>query len=177
MRWDRPTAEQVAEAAGVEPEEEAHVRLFIKRMEEIREERKDLNDRKADAKAALMEHAPGIDFTALMIAYNIYVASETEQEAGATMKHTAATIEKLSRIWAQPTLFDYMTRQSRVVHRRVTLEVHEVRALQACHAPGCGEGGERRIPSVPDMSVVRRFHGMERREGEGTGAEGAVSAW
>ena len=79
-------------------------RTFYRTLENIREDRTALNDRKIEAKAALQEHCPDADMVSVMIAYNIYIAAETEAAAASQMRRVADTVKDVAGIY-QPSLF------------------------------------------------------------------------
>ena len=82
----------------------AFVKELYRSMELIREERQSLNERKADAKVAFQIACPDADIVSIMIAYNIYIAAETEAAAASQMRRVADTVKDVAGIY-QPSLF------------------------------------------------------------------------
>ena len=73
-------------------------------LEQIRADRQALADRKAAAKVALQDHVPDADIAALAIAWNIYVAAESDADAASRMRAVAGTVRDVADIY-QPSLF------------------------------------------------------------------------
>ena len=82
----------------------AAVKALYRALESIREDRQALNDRKANAKVAFIEACPDADITSIMVAYNIYIAAETEAAAASQMRRVADTVKDVAGIY-QPSLF------------------------------------------------------------------------
>ena len=82
----------------------AAIKTFYRTLENIREDRTALNDRKIAAKADLQEHCPDADIVSIMVAYNIYIAAETEAAAASQMRRVADTVKDVAGIY-QPSLF------------------------------------------------------------------------
>ena len=82
----------------------AAVKALYRALESIREDRQELNDRKANAKVAFIQACPDADITSIMIAYNVYIAAETEAAAASQMRRVADTVKDVAGIY-QPSLF------------------------------------------------------------------------
>ena len=80
------------------------VKALYRALESIREDRQALNDRKANAKVAFIEACPDADIVSIMVAYNIYIAAETEAAAASQMRRVADTVKDVAGIY-QPSLF------------------------------------------------------------------------
>ena len=97
-------AAEALNGAAFTREQAAAVKTLYRIMESIREDRQALNDRKADAKANFQAEFPDADIASIMVAYNIYIAAETEAGAAAQMRRVAATVKDVADMY-QPTLF------------------------------------------------------------------------
>ena len=86
------------------PKQAAATKTLMRELDGIREERRELNDRKTAAKAAFVECCPDVDFSAVMIAYVVYTNAVTEGDAAKEMTKVAETVSNVAGIY-QPALW------------------------------------------------------------------------
>lgn len=87
-------------------DERQELRNFVLSMERIREEARELNQQRSEAKERLMKKVPLIKVKSLMVAYELYVKAEDEHQAGDDMRATADSLRELSEVWRHPRLFE-----------------------------------------------------------------------
>ena len=85
-------------------EQAAATKALIRELDAIGEERRELNSRKAEAKAAFVECCPDVDFSAVMVAYVVYTNAETEAAASKQMTRVAETVGDVAELY-QPALW------------------------------------------------------------------------